>query len=101
LPGIGRHKEAMTIRLMIPLLIMLIVSITVYHWLDGLLYPRPRRRASSDGGGADFGSNSDGGGGWSFGHWFGSSDSSGNPTDASGGDGGGSDGGGGDGGGGD
>ena len=44
-------------------------------------------------------------GGWSFGHWFGSSDSSGNPTDASGswdsgGDGGGSDGGGGDGGGG-
>ena len=92
----------MTIRLMIPLLTMLIVSITVYHWLDGLLHPRPRRRASTDGGGADFGSNSDGGG-WSFGHWFGSSDSSGTDTGGSwdsGGDGGGSDGGGGDGGGG-
>ncbi len=105
LPSAGRYGEAMTIRALIPLLIMLIVSITVYHWLDGLLHPRPRRRASSDGGGADFGSNSDGGG-WSFGHWLGSSDSSGNPTDASGswdsgGDGGGSDGGGGDGGGGD
>ena len=34
----------MTIRALIPFLIMLIVSITVYHWLDRLLHPRPRRR---------------------------------------------------------
>src|SRR5437016_238199 len=72
----------------IPLLIFLGVSLVVYRWLDNLLHPRPRRRWSTDGGGADFSSNSGStSSGWSFANWFSSSsstDSSGNPTDSGG-----------------
>jgi hypothetical protein len=79
-PGV---PEEVMMRTWIPFLIGLAVSLGVYRWLDNLLYPRDERRASSDGGGGDFG----------IADWFGSSDHSG----GSDGDGdGGGDGGGGD-----